>query len=159
TPSGKIDRKALPAPDISAGLSDQFVAPRTDTEAGLAEIWQQILSVGRVGASDDFFALGGHSLLASQLLSRVQQRFGAQLSFRQIFEAPTVEKLASLIDSTKGKGQVAQQDVIKKRPANSPAPLSVSQARLVLLEQMDPSTRQVHALCAKWRLEGAVDVN
>ena len=157
TPSGKIDRKSLPAPDTSAGLSDSFVAPRTDTERGLAEIWQQILSVGRVGATDDFFALGGHSLLASQLLSRVQQRFGAQLSFRKIFEAPTVEKLATLVDQSKSSGPVPAQVAIPKRADRATAPLSVAQARLVLLEQMDPSTRQVHALCAKWRLTGPMN--
>ncbi|HZN93064.1 MAG TPA: condensation domain-containing protein, partial [Myxococcales bacterium] len=157
TPSGKIDRKALPAPDVSAGLSDAFVAPRTDTERGLAEIWQQILSVGRVGATDDFFALGGHSLLASQLLSRVQQRFGAQLSFRKIFEAPTVEKLAALVDASKGKGTAVAQGLIPRRPPSTAVPLSVAQARLVLLEQMDPGTRAVHALCAKWKLIGPMN--
>ena len=158
TPSGKIDRKALPAPDTSAGLSDAYVAPRTDTERGLAEIWQQILALGRVGATDDFFALGGHSLLASQLLSRVRQRFGAQLSFRKIFEAPTVEKLAKLVDASKGTAE-AGPTAIPKRPAGNTAPLSVSQARLVLLEEMDPGTRQVHALCAKWRLGGALNLD
>ncbi|HEY8210346.1 MAG TPA: amino acid adenylation domain-containing protein, partial [Myxococcaceae bacterium] len=157
TPSGKIDRKALPAPDVTHGLSDAFVAPRTETERGLAEIWQQILSVGRVGATDDFFALGGHSLLASQLLSRVRQKFGAQLSFRKIFEAPTVEKLASLVDGAKGTVD-AGPGIIPKRPPSPVAPLSVAQARLVLLEEMDPGTRQVHALCAKWRLSGPLNL-
>ncbi|HVE87147.1 MAG TPA: amino acid adenylation domain-containing protein, partial [Myxococcales bacterium] len=158
TPSGKIDRKALPAPDVSAGLAGAFVAPRTDTERGLAEIWQQILSVGRVGATDDFFALGGHSLLASQLLARVQQRFGAQLSFRKIFEAPTVEKLAALVDASKGQGAPSPIPSIPRRPAGTPAPLSVAQARLVLLEQMDPGTRLVHALNGAWRLRGPMNV-
>src|SRR5690606_7304894 len=73
--SGKVDRKALPAPEGAQLASAEYVAPRTPVEAGLAAIYASVLKVERVGVHDDFFALGGHSLLATQLVSRVRETF------------------------------------------------------------------------------------
>ncbi|MFP2934901.1 AMP-binding enzyme, partial [Pyxidicoccus sp. 3LG] len=74
---GKVDRRALPAPE--AGASTAFVAPKTPTEEKLAAIWAEVLRQEKVGATDDFFALGGHSLLATQVVSRVRAAFGVEL--------------------------------------------------------------------------------
>jgi amino acid adenylation domain-containing protein len=155
--SGKIDRKALPSPELAAvAVADDFVPPRSQSERLLARLWQEVLGVGRVGATDDFFALGGHSLLASQLIARLRKELGVELSFRKIFEAPTLERLADLVDATQGQALAA---VVAPIPRHcGPAPLSVQQERLWRLEEMDPAQRLVHSLPAAWRLKGPLDV-
>ncbi|HET7230087.1 MAG TPA: non-ribosomal peptide synthetase, partial [Longimicrobium sp.] len=92
TPSGKVDRRALPAPGLPA--QDRYVAPRTRVEEVLADIWSQVLGVERVGVHDTFFDLGGHSLLATRIVSRVRATFGIELPLRAMFQSPTVAGLA-----------------------------------------------------------------
>ena len=98
SPNGKIDRKALPAPDQSAlQTSTNLIAPRTPAEEAVADIWAQVLRVERVGAHDNFFELGGHSLLAIQVVSRAHTVFGVELPLAAFFEAPTVAAMAAVI--------------------------------------------------------------
>ena len=96
TASGKVDRKALPAPDAERS-GREFVAPEGEVQERLAAIWTEILRVERVGARDSFFELGGHSLLATQVLSRVREAFGVELPLRALFETPTVAGLAEAV--------------------------------------------------------------
>ena len=96
TPSGKIDRRALPDPGESE-RTVEFVAPRTPLEEGLAQIWQELLGVERVGVNDDFFALGGHSLLATQAVIRIRSAL-AEIPLHSLFNAPTVAGLANAIE-------------------------------------------------------------
>jgi amino acid adenylation domain-containing protein len=98
TPNGKVDRGALPAPEV-ASAERGYTPPRTGTEQSLAAIWAQVLRVERVGSEDDFFALGGHSLLASQVMARVRTEFGVSVTLRSLFDAPTVAGLATVIDT------------------------------------------------------------
>jgi len=99
TPHGKIDRRALPAPDITNLTSDsRFVAPRTPTEEILATIWSEVLGKRRVGIHDNFFELGGHSLLAPQVISRVREAFSIELPLGHLFESPTVAGVAQAIE-------------------------------------------------------------
>ena len=98
TPSGKIDRKALPIPDPSAYTTSTTVAPRTPTEAMLATILAEILERDSVGIHDNFFALGGHSLQATQVIVRIRKTFNLDLPLRTLFEAPTVAALAQSIE-------------------------------------------------------------
>lgn len=99
TPSGKIDRNALPSPDPSRREVEQaFVPPTTETEKALAEIWSRVLTIDQVGVHDTFFHLGGHSLLATQVISRVRERFQIDAPLRLLFEQPTVDGLAGAID-------------------------------------------------------------
>jgi amino acid adenylation domain-containing protein len=100
TPNGKIDRRALPMPVRGDAAEVRHEPPRTAGEQHLAAIWQEVLQIGPVGREDNFFELGGHSLLASSVLSRVRESWGIQLPLRSIFEAPTLEKLASRIETT-----------------------------------------------------------
>jgi non-ribosomal peptide synthetase component F len=95
TPSGKVDRRALPAPERD-GLEpvEGFAAPRSPVEETLAHIWAQVLDVERVGIHDNFFHLGGHSLLAIQIVSRVREAFKIDLPLRRIFETPTIADLS-----------------------------------------------------------------
>jgi amino acid adenylation domain-containing protein len=100
TANGKLDRKALPAPDQSRpDLESDFVAARTPTEELVAGTWADILKLERVGIHDNFFELGGHSLLATQVVSRLRGVFNIELPLRALFEHPTVETLAERIET------------------------------------------------------------
>lgn len=103
TANGKLDRKALPAPEsLQPHLGSQFVAPRTPIETALAAIWQEVLEVEVVGIHDHFLELGGHSLLATQVISRSRHLLQVELSFRHLFEAPTIAELALVIEQLQG---------------------------------------------------------
>jgi len=155
SPAGKIDRKALPDPDLSQ-RTDDFVAPRTPTEGWLCGVWQELLRVGRVGVTDDFFALGGHSLLAAQLMARLGRERDVKLSLRRLFEAPTVEKLAALIDS-RAVDAGAAVVTIPKRPDARTAPQSLMQRRLWYLDQLAGGDISYNAPAA-FRIHGVLDV-
>jgi natural product biosynthesis luciferase-like monooxygenase protein len=99
TPNGKVDRKALPKVNGSTVAPMGFIAPDTPTEKALAELWQKVLRLDRVSVEHNFFASGGHSLLAMQLVGQVRDRFGVELPLRNLFERPTVGKLAEAIDA------------------------------------------------------------
>jgi len=100
TPSGKVDRKALPPTPIGSSVAHAEIAPRTDLERTLAAIWAEVLSAEpeAVGIHDDFFASGGHSLLATLLLSRVLQRLGAEVALPRFFDTPTIAGLSACIE-------------------------------------------------------------
>jgi amino acid adenylation domain-containing protein len=94
TPNGKIDYRALPAPQLS---NADFVPPREPLEAQLVEIWESILNVRPIGVRDDFFELGGHSLLAVRLLSQIEQQLGKNVSLRTLLQGTTIEQLTRLL--------------------------------------------------------------
>jgi acyl carrier protein len=102
TPNGKIDRQTLPAPDqVRPELANTFVAPRTEAEEIIAEIWAELLGLEQVGIYDNFFELGGHSLLATQIISRLRDVFQIELPLRTLFETPSVAELATLVETTR----------------------------------------------------------
>jgi amino acid adenylation domain-containing protein len=109
TPNGKVDRDALPEPEWDQERAfEEFIAPRTDTERGVAEIWSKVLSVREIGIHDNFFALGGHSLLAMQVISRVRDELGGPLTLRAIFDAPSVMELAAEVDRARAAPAVTE---------------------------------------------------
>ncbi|TAF08476.1 MAG: non-ribosomal peptide synthetase, partial [Nostocales cyanobacterium] len=93
TPNGKIDRRALSVPTPTHNI-DSFVAPRTDLELQLAQIWSEILKVENVGVKDNFFDLGGHSLLATYLMAQIREKIGKEIPLAALFQHPTIEELA-----------------------------------------------------------------
>lgn len=96
-PNGKVDRQALPEPQQTRQLRQEYVTPRTEAEEVVARIFAEVLCVDRVGVEDNFFTLGGHSLLATQVLSRVIEKFDVELPLHRLFERPTVSAFAQAI--------------------------------------------------------------
>ncbi|HVH13027.1 MAG TPA: condensation domain-containing protein, partial [Longimicrobium sp.] len=156
TASGKVDRRALPAPDAEEGAA--WVAPSTETEQALAPLWEALLGAERVGAADDFFARGGHSLLAAQLVSRVREAFGVELPLRAVFEASTLSALAGRIDGLRGDTAGAAGGDIPLADRSRPIPLSFSQERLWFLEQLEPGS-PVYNVPFGLTLEGPLDAD
>jgi amino acid adenylation domain-containing protein len=103
TPNGKVDRRALPAPEQIEVSTAGFIAPRTEMEQLVAEIWCEILGITQVGADSNFFDLGGHSLLATRVMNRIRERCGVELPLRVLFEFPTVVSLAAKLDDARPK--------------------------------------------------------
>jgi len=97
TPSGKVDRRALPDPAPAAAEEEGHVPPATEDERTIAAAWQEVLGVERVGATDGFFALGGHSLRAVRIVARIEELLGVRLPVSALFESPTVRGLAERV--------------------------------------------------------------
>jgi amino acid adenylation domain-containing protein len=111
TPGGKVDRRALPDPGRSRPeLDSLFVAPRTQLEEELSQIWAEVLFLDRVGIHDDFFELGGHSLAATSIVSRTVKRFQVEVPLQLLFEAPTVAEMANVITAHQAK-KLEKQDL------------------------------------------------
>jgi amino acid adenylation domain-containing protein len=98
TANGKLDHRALPAPDNARASDSAAVAPRTVVESQLAQIWQELLNIAPIGVTDNFFELGGHSLLAVRLMAQIRQQFSRDLPLSALFQGATIEQLALLLD-------------------------------------------------------------
>jgi amino acid adenylation domain-containing protein len=160
TANGKIDRRALPAPDLTEQLGENYVAPKTAIEQTLAQIWSDILGIERIGIRDNFFELGGHSLLATQLVSRVRAAFKSEIPLRSLFESPTIAELAACIRrSQAGEIELAVPPLRAIAPdrRNELLPLSFSQQRLWFLHQLAPTSAVYHVPGAV-RLQGQLNV-
>jgi amino acid adenylation domain-containing protein len=140
TPNGKLDRKALPAPERGrAEGGATYVAPFDPVEQLLAGFWMEVLRLDRIGPHDNFFALGGHSLLATQVMSRIREVIGVELPLRTLFEQPTVTALAGAVRGAHSRSGQAPALLAVPRGAGE-LPLSFAQQRLWLLDQLDPGT-------------------
>ncbi|WP_340018591.1 non-ribosomal peptide synthase/polyketide synthase [Paenibacillus sp. FSL H3-0457] len=134
TPNGKIDRKALPAPAGGAGGGCDYVAPRTELEAKLAAIWQEVLVRDKaVGVTDNFFDLGGHSLRATTLVSKMHKELGAQFPLRDVFRYSTVEEMAVAMEHL----EIGSFMAIPAAEPSEYYPLSSAQKRLYILNQLE----------------------
>jgi amino acid adenylation domain-containing protein len=177
TPGGKLDRRALPAPDptnVTAASDRAFAAPRTPTERELAQLWKEALDPGRVGVHDNFFELGGNSLLAARLVARYREVFGVPIALRRLFEWQTLADLGRVIDRareeaaalgpepTPGSGPRPACRELEEAPPiaalpraarRAGLPLSFAQERMWLLEQLDPGSPAFNSAAA-FRLRG-----
>jgi acyl carrier protein len=159
TPNGKLDRRALPAPEQTrADLDGSFIAPRTLVEEMLAGIWMQVLGTERVGIYDSFFDLGGHSLLAMQVISRMREAFHLEVPVRAMFEDPTVAALAQVIERRRRDQHQIQPLALAPVSRDRQLPLSFAQQRLWFLEQLEPGSPLYNCPGAA-RLHGSLDVN
>ncbi|SEN21075.1 non-ribosomal peptide synthase domain TIGR01720/amino acid adenylation domain-containing protein [Paracoccus alcaliphilus] len=131
TPNGKIDRKALPRPDLTAALA-AYRAPRTQAEIAICASFAEVLDRERIGLDDDFFALGGHSLLATRLASRIRAALRTEMPLRLLFQHPTPAALAQVL----GQSRPALPALVRQdRPAR--IPLSAAQNRLWFLQRLE----------------------
>jgi amino acid adenylation domain-containing protein len=144
--NGKLDRRALPAPEgLAARPGAEPVAPRDEVEAEVAAIWRRLLAVDRIGVHDDFFELGGHSLLANRVLAAVRERLGAEVPLRALFQAPTVAGLAAAARqaraSREGSGGLPPIERQPRRGGQAERfPVSFSQLREWILDRLEPGT-------------------
>ncbi len=154
TPSGKLDRRALPEPDPAQ--TETVSVPRTPMEKALWRIWSETLGVEHVGIDDNFFALGGHSLLATRMISQVRSELRVDVPLRAIFEHPTVAEFAAEME-TRLKDKTLSGRPIVRVPRAGPLALSPAQRRLWFLQQLQPESAVYNVpLCL--RIEGALHV-
>lgn len=162
-PGGKVIRDEIAAmlsittPRSRIERDNHLMAPRSETEWQLAKIWADLLELNEVGVDEDVFALGADSLTVAQLLSRLRSRFGADFSFKDIFDAPTVATLAAFIESSKREGPIASPG-LRAVPTDSHGLLSLQQQRIYVLSTIDPIGHKYHVLDAV-RLSGPLDLD
>ncbi|MFC7617375.1 amino acid adenylation domain-containing protein [Actinokineospora soli] len=149
TPNGKLDKRALPAPELTA----EGRAPETDEERALCGLFADVLGLPEVGVEQSFFDLGGHSLLATRLVGRVRAALGVEVSVRDLFEAPTAEALAARLTAPTGPTRPA----LTPRPRPAAVPLSDAQRRLWFLNRMGGQSA-AYTMPVALRLDGRLDV-
>ncbi len=158
TPNGKVDRKALPAPDEDHLEREVgYQAPHTPVEELLAGIWSEVLGVERIGVKDNFFNLGGHSLLATQVISRVRKAFGVELHLRDLFEFPELGAFAERIEQVGREKSEMAPPPLKPVSREGNLPLSFAQQRLWFLDQLEPGGF-FYNIPSAIRLQGKLDL-
>ncbi|KWU48937.1 non-ribosomal peptide synthetase [Pseudomonas palleroniana] len=154
SPSGKVDRRALPEP---VWQLREHIEPETPLQQQIAAIWREVLGLLRIGLRDDFFALGGHSLLATQIISRTRQACDVELPLRTLFEASELGAFAEQVGLIQAAGHRNQQAPIARVDRSVPVPLSYSQQRMWFLWQMEPDS-PAYNVGGMARLRGVLDV-
>ncbi|MCY8558553.1 lichenysin non-ribosomal peptide synthetase LicA [Bacillus haynesii] len=153
TGNGKVDRRALPEPDVAQAAQKEYTAPRSRTEAQLADLWQEVLNVPKIGVHDNFFELGGHSLIGMTLIARIQQEMNVDLQLKDLFQAPTIESLAQAAAKAEKKSAV----YIEAAPDQETYPVSSAQKRLYVLQQIEGAEKSYN-MPAVLQLEGKLDL-
>ena len=139
TRTGKIDRRALPTVEaLGLGDREQVVAPRNAIEQLLAEVWGEVLGRQDIGVHDDFFGLGGNSLNATQAVARLRTVLGRDVPLRVLFTAPTIAGMAAALGAVGEAG--AEPDHSLHPLGRAEGPLSYSQERMWVLQQLDPAS-------------------
>ena len=157
TPNGKVDCNALPAPEEQTQPSQLFTEPRSHVEELVSQIWCDVLKIKNVGLRDNFFELGGHSLLAIQIVARLREAFGREISLNVLFDSPTVADLTTAIDKLLCDGNGPELPPIERIPRDGPLPLSANQEHLWRLDRMMPRTHFFN-MPYVYRLSGDLDI-
>ncbi|MGG4194721.1 amino acid adenylation domain-containing protein, partial [Paenibacillus jamilae] len=153
TVNGKLDRRALPHPEGSSlAESGSYLAPRSDAEQKMVDLWQDVLDVRPIGVRDDFFERGGHSLKATVLVSRMQKELQADVTLRDLFQYPTVEALTEAIASR----SVKAIDTLEPAAPMDYYPLTSAQRRMYVLQQLE-GVDVSYNMPAVLRMEGSLD--
>ncbi|HEU4562041.1 MAG TPA: condensation domain-containing protein, partial [Longimicrobium sp.] len=155
TPAGKLDVRALPAPELGSA-EGQSVAAGTPVEEVLAGIWAEVLRLEQVGVHDHFFELGGHSLLAIRVVSRIREVFSVELPLRALFEGPTVAEVAGRVEEMR-RAELPLLPPVVPVERTGALPLSFAQERLWFIDRLDPGST-VYNMALPLRLRGALDV-
>ncbi|HSU49336.1 MAG TPA: amino acid adenylation domain-containing protein, partial [Segetibacter sp.] len=153
TSNGKIDRKALPNPDATNLISQEYVGPKNETERNLVDIWQELLGIDKVSTHDNFFEIGGHSILAMQLISSVRRKLKLEASIKDLFSNPTIASFSDRLLGTENQTSQPGITTIIPRPAN--IPLSFGQERLWFIDQLEGSVS--YHIPAVFRLKGELN--
>ncbi|MDC9612612.1 amino acid adenylation domain-containing protein [Xenorhabdus khoisanae] len=156
TPNGKLDRRALPAPDEKAFARQVYEAPQGEMEITLAVIWRELLGIEQIGRYDSFFALGGHSLLAVRMMNRIAA-LDIELPLSTLFKSPTLAGFAKVIE-TRFSEQSDRRPAILPISREGHLPLSFSQQRLWFLAQFEGISQTYHIPMAL-RLRGQLDID
>lgn len=139
--NGKLDRSKLPAPDESNRyLNELVIAPRTETEELIANVWKDVLKLDPINVHDNFFELGGHSLLAIQIVARLSEALNQDVLLKTLFDAPTIRGLAEELENTLRGSDTQRLPPILPAPRDGPLPLSMNQEHLWHLDKMIPGT-------------------
>ncbi|HEX2093128.1 MAG TPA: amino acid adenylation domain-containing protein, partial [Longimicrobiaceae bacterium] len=154
-PNGKLDRRSLPEPEPTPGAGRGYAAPRTATEERLAEIWEEVLGVERIGIHDSFFELGGHSLRAAQVITRVRVAFGVEMPMAAVFDAPTVAELAERVSAGEEAPELPPLVPVSR---DDPLPLSLSQEAIWFFQKLAPGMRSYN-FQASYRFRGDFDAD
>ncbi|GIP58449.1 non-ribosomal peptide synthetase [Paenibacillus woosongensis] len=153
TPNGKIDKKALPNPETSHSAMASYVPPSSEAEERLVHIWEEELGLEQIGVHDNFFERGGHSLKATILIARINKEFGVDIPVRGIFQYPTIQGLAGLIQESAHKS-FTEIPVIEPESCYA---VSAAQRRLFILDQMNgPNTS--YNMTAAFEIQGELDM-
>jgi amino acid adenylation domain-containing protein len=155
TPNGKIDRRALPVPDLQS--QGEYIAPRNPIEEKMAQIWAEVLKLKRVSIEDNFFELGGHSLLATQVISRLQETFEIVLPLRYLFESPTIAQLSAVILKELQTGLGLKLPSIVPVNREDDIPLSWAQERLWFVNQLEGESG-AYTIDLTMRLRGNLNI-
>ncbi|MCZ8226490.1 MAG: amino acid adenylation domain-containing protein, partial [Microcystis sp. LE19-84.1B] len=155
TPNGKIDRRALPVPDLQG--KGEYIAPRNPIEEKMAQIWAEVLKLERVSIEDNFFELGGHSLLATQVISRLQETFEIVLPLRYLFESPTIAQLSGVILKELQTGLGLKLPSIVPVNREDDIPLSWAQERLWFVNQLEGESG-AYTIDLTMRLRGNLNI-
>ncbi|HEX6908789.1 MAG TPA: amino acid adenylation domain-containing protein [Longimicrobium sp.] len=154
TSSGKVDRRALPAPEWAADAG-AWAAPRTPTEETVAAVWAELLGRARVGANDRFFDLGGHSLLGTRVVSRLRERLDVEVPLAALFEVPRLADFAARVDEALRGGAGVRLPPIRRTEGDT-APLSFAQERLWFIDRLEPGS-PLYNMSPSLRLRGPLD--
>jgi non-ribosomal peptide synthetase component F len=156
--TGKIDRRALPRPQIESTVAPAESLPMNPVESALAAIWRTVLRREHVSGSDDFFHVGGNSLLAMQVVTRIRSALDVEVPVRTIFEARTLERLARDVSSLRREAAGVRLPPVRHAHRDEPLALSFAQERLWFLQQLEPVSSAYNSP-AVVDLEGALDVS
>jgi amino acid adenylation domain-containing protein len=159
TSNGKLDLRALPAPNHRRrDFDDPFEEPRTPFEELLTQIWSEVLHLDDIGIYDNFFDLGGHSLLATRIISRIRDVFHCEVPLRALFEAPTISKLVERLEAVNRPELGTKAVRISAIARDRQLPLSYAQQRLWFLDQLVPNS-PVYNVPSTWRLTGHLNLS
>ena len=152
TRNGKVDRKALPAPEKQEEGNTRYEAPANEIEEKLVEIWSEVLGIERIGVQDNFFERGGHSLKVTRLVAQIHKQTNVRLSYKDVFERPTIRLLAECM----GKAEQQKFQVIEPAPKAAFYPLSSEQKRMFIQQQIYPESTSYN-ISLVYRVEGLLN--